>query len=142
LPLGGSVARLEPVIRPASIVLALVAGVALVAPAHGAASDGDEVRVRGSCGAGARSELRLRAEDDGIELRFDVARAGGPGTWRVAVVHERRVAWKGTVRVRGSGRSFTVRRVLPDLDGADAVTVRAWGSQGAGCRATGTLSGD
>lgn len=109
-------------------------------PLAAAAKDGDgEVRVAGVCGGSARSELRLEARDDGIELRFKVDHARRGATWRVAVVQERRIAWKGSARAAGSSASFDVRRTLQDLPGADAVTVRALGPRGLVCRATATL---
>ncbi len=137
----------QPSVFRLGLAAAIVAGtVAILAalPAAAATGDGDnsraEVRVRGSCGAGATSKLRLRAEDDAIELRFEVDSSGRRGAWRVVVVHERRVVWKGAVRAQGPGGSFEVRRVLPDLAGADTVTVRTWGPQGTGCRATAILA--
>jgi len=123
-------------------LLATVVALAATGAAPAASREDDEVRLSGSCGGGARAELRLRADDDEIELRFVVARAPGRASWRVAVVHERRVVWRGQVRPQGASRSFRVRRTLEDLDGADAVMVRAWGPRGAGCRASATLSDD
>jgi hypothetical protein len=117
----------------ASIALVVVQG-AFAAPAK----DGDEVRVKARCTGGARAELRLRARDDGIEVRFEVER-GRPGAWSVTLVHERRVAWKGRYRVRRAGGSFEVRRTIADLAGADSVTARALGPRGSTCRADGTL---
>ena len=103
------------------------------------AKDGrGEVRVTGVCGSGATSGLRLKRRDDGIELRFEVDHSRPGVRWRVVLVHERRIAWKGAARTRPN-RSFEVRRTLPDLPGADAVTARAWGPRGLVCRADATL---
>jgi hypothetical protein len=121
------------VFRTVVIALALL----VAAPVAALAKDRDEVRVAGVCGAGAKADFRLRSRDDGIELRFEVERAPA-GRWRVVVVHERRVAWKGSVRTR-SGGSFEVRRALPDFAGADAVSARALGPRGVVCRAAATL---
>jgi hypothetical protein len=100
-----------------------------------------EVRVAGSCSARATSKLRLRSRDGGIELEFEVDhnRVGTP--WRVAIVHERRVAWRGAARTSGPSGSFAVSRTLPDLVGPDTVVARAWGPAGITCRATATLPG-
>jgi hypothetical protein len=58
--------------------------------------------------------------------------------WRVVLVHERRVAWRG---VRTSGSSgFRVRRTLRDLGGSDRVKVRASGPRGVTCEAAATLA--
>jgi len=123
-------------------VFPLAVGMLLLLAATTAAAatkDGrDEVRVAGVCGSGATSELRLKRRDDGIELRFEVD-YNRPGVqWRVVLVHERRIAWKGAARTRPN-RSFEVRRTLPDLPGADAATARAWGPRGLVCRADAML---
>ena len=129
--------------HPTTVVL-LLACLLLALPASSQARGGggdDEVRASGRCGGGARSELRLKADDGTIELRFEV-RGARRGSWRVVVVQERRVAWRGTVRASGGSRSFRVERDLDDLPGADAIMVRASGPRGVTCSASGTLSGD
>ena len=109
-------------------------------PATAAAKDGrDEVRVAGVCGSGATSKLRLKSRNDGIELRFEVDHNRAGVVWRVALVHERRIAWKGAATTTRPNGSFEVRRTLRDLPGTDAVTARAWGPQGLVCRAAATL---
>jgi hypothetical protein len=129
--------------RSATVVL-LLACLLLALPAssqsRGGGGDDDEVRTSGTCGGGARSELRLKADDGAIELRFEV-RGARRGSWRVVVVQERRVAWRGTVRADGGSRSFRIERDLDDLPGADAIMVRASGPRGLTCNASGTLSG-
>ena len=104
------------------------------------AKDGrGEVRVVGVCGSGATSKLRLKSEDDGIELRFEVDHSRAGVLWRVVLVHERRIAWKGAVRTTRPSGSFQVRRTVQDLAGADAVTARALGPGGLVCRAAALL---
>ena len=140
----GCVTRLQAAIGIDTRLLALLLGVGMLSlvaarPAAAVANDGrDEVRAAGECGSGAASELRLKRDHDGIELRFRVdTRAGA--VWRVALVHERRIAWKGAARTTRTNGSFEVRRTLQDLPGADAVTASAWGPRGLVCRATATL---
>ncbi len=128
-------------LRKPTIVALLLACLLLALPASSQARGGDdEVRTSGSCGGGASSELRIRAKDGTIELRFEV-RGARRGSWRVVVVQERRVAWRGTVGASGGSRSFRVERELDDLPGADAIMVRASGPRGVTCNASGTLSG-
>ena len=129
--------------RKPTIVALLLACLLLALPASSQARGGggdDEVRTSGRCGGGASSELRLKADDGTIELRFEV-RGARRGSWRVVVVQERRVAWRGTVSPKGGSRSFRVERDLDDLPGADAIMVRASGPRGLTCNASGTLSG-
>jgi len=127
----------RPVVLPllaASLVLGL--GAAPAQARHG--GDRREVRTTGTCSAGARATLKLKADDRRIEAELEVEHARS-GTWRVVVVHEGTVAWRGSVRARG-GR-FSVERRFADLAGADAVSVRATGPGGVSCRAGATLSG-
>lgn len=106
------------------------------------AKDGrGEVRVTGICGSGASSKLRLKTGDDGIELRFELDYSRAGVVWRVVLVHERRIAWKGAARTTRPYGSFEVRRTLRDLPGADTVTARAWGPRGLVCQATANLPG-
>jgi hypothetical protein len=105
--------------------------------------DGDrrEARVAGTCGGGATSKLRLRSRDGAISVEFDVQQHRAGDAWRVVLVHERRVEWRGTARTRGSSGSFRVRRTLDDFDGPDQVTARASGPRGITCQASATLPG-
>jgi hypothetical protein len=117
---------------------------ALVATGAALAKDGDgraEIKVAGSCGTHATSKLKLQSRDRIIELEFEVDDNRAGSLWRVALVHERRVAWRGTARTSGSSGSFAVDRRITDLSGPDTVTVRAWGPTGITCRATATLPG-
>ncbi len=120
----------------AAAVLSLVAARPLVAEAK----DGDgQVRVVGVCGRNVTSELAVKSDDGNLELRFKLRHGRSGAAWRVVLVQERRIAWKGSAKATGSSGSFEVRRTLSDLPGADAITVRAWGPFGLGCRASATL---
>jgi hypothetical protein len=123
---------------------AAVAALVTVALATGSAAARvvDDVRAAGACSKGVAAELRLKSEERGIELRFKLRQTQAISTWRVALVQERRVVWKGTLRTRRQSRSFELRRTLQDLPGDDTVTASAWGPRGLGCRATATLTED
>jgi hypothetical protein len=123
------------------ILAAILVALALDAPSAALArgGDGQDVRVSGTCGNGATSKLRLRAKDGAIEVEFEVKRRRSGERWRVVLVHERRVAWRGRARTRGG--SFRIRRSVPDFAGADQVTARASGPRGNTCQATGLLTG-
>jgi hypothetical protein len=126
------------------LVLALLA-LAAVGPgsalAKGGHGDRPEVRVAGVCGKGATSKLKLKARDGAIEAEFEVDhnRAGTP--WRVVLVQERRVVWRGHARTGGASGSFSVERRLGDYPGADQVMARAVGPRGVTCQATAVLPG-
>jgi hypothetical protein len=123
-------------------VLLLASGVAGAerASARGGGDD-PEVRVSGRCGAGATSKLRLRSRDGGIRVRFEVDHTRPGSRWRVVLVQDRRVVWRGSARTRGTSDAFEIERRLRDLPGADTVTARAWGPRGLTCAAAATLPG-
>jgi hypothetical protein len=129
------------VVVVALVVAASVVATASPALAAGGKDDRPEVRVGGSCSGAARAKLKLRSDDGAIELEFEIERAPAGDLWRVALVHERRVAWKGTARATRSNGSLSIDRTIPDLPGYDTVSVRAWGPDGRTCRATATLAG-
>jgi hypothetical protein len=120
----------------------LVAAVpALADPGGGKGDDGDrDARVAGRCSSGASSQLRLSSHDGSIRVEFEVRERRGGESWRVVLVHERRVGWRGTVHTSSSG-TFRVRRSYGDYEGADNVTARATGPRGITCRASATLAG-
>jgi hypothetical protein len=124
-----------------AVVLALFALLFAAQPAESSVGkDGSgEVRVAGICVTGAAARLRLKSDDGAIEVRFEIEYARS-GVWRLALVHESRVVWKGAARTTRLHRSVEVRRTLPDLPGTDTVTARAWGPRGLTCRATATLA--
>jgi hypothetical protein len=122
--------------------IGLVALVLGAAPAHAASGDDDngrEVRVTQRCGPGTKADLRLRRDGSRIDVRLELE-SRTAGTWRVTLVHERRVVAKASARLRGTRRSFELERNLPDLAGSDTVTAQAWGPRGLTCRVTATLA--
>ncbi|MEA2613829.1 MAG: hypothetical protein QOI52_1788 [Chloroflexota bacterium] len=123
------------------LALTLLCGPVPASAKHGGGDDGRrEARVAGACSAGATSKLRLRSRDGAISVEFEVNRRRGGERWRVVLVHERRVAWRSTIRTKGSSGSFRIRRSLDDYDGPDEVTARASGPRGLTCEASATLA--
>ena len=121
------------------VALALALGAA--APALGSARDDDDARVKGTCGRGVTSQLRLRAEDGAISVEFELDSNRGGQRWRLVLVHERRVVWRGRARTRSGSGSFRIRRSVPDFSGVDQVSVRASGPGGNTCQATTSVTG-
>ena len=120
----------------AAMARALVVALLLALPASAFADD--DVRASGTCGAGAKSELRLDSHDGAIRVRFEVDGRRAGERWRIVLVHERRVVWRGTRRTRSSTR-LRVRRSIANYAGADYVRVRASGPHGNTCSAGATL---
>ena len=133
--------------------LAVVA-VALAVPAPGAASDDEEGNVsvtRVSC-MGGTAELRLEAEDDdesedsgiamrpagiAVELRVTVRRP--VVFWRLVLLHERRLVYRGTRRSSGSGYSLRYARRVPEWLGRQTVVARLATFSGRTCRLAATI---
>ena len=63
-------------VRPTLLVLSLLVALALPTGASARHGNDDEVRAAGTCGGGARSELKLKARDGGIEAEFEVDHRG------------------------------------------------------------------
>jgi hypothetical protein len=128
-----------------SLVAAAVSACALLGAAPSAwARDGDdgEVRARGVCTGGATARLKLKGDDGRIEVELEVDQSRSGVRWRVVLVHERRVAWRGSARTAGASGSFELQRRLRDLPGFDTVTARASAPGGPTCRVSATLDGD
>jgi hypothetical protein len=118
----------------ASILLA-AAGVPL--PARGGRDA--EARAAASCGRGASAELRVKRDHDQLEVRFELEKSRAPGArWRLVLVHEGRVDWRGSVRAGRQGR-FEVEHRVRDYAGADRVRFRATDPRGLSCSASVTL---
>jgi hypothetical protein len=107
---------------------------------HGGRRPRVEVRVNGSCGRGAQSWLKLQEDDSGIEVEFEIHHARPGGVWRLAIVHERRIDYRGQHRTRSTG-ALDINETLANLSGADAISVRAWGPRGVTCTASAILPG-
>ena len=133
-------------LRPFTIALAALAALlaaALATGGPGQAKDSGErteVEVAGVCGTSSSVRLRLRAESKGIRVDTRL-RTSKRGVWRVSVFHERRLAARAHVRSTRGGRGFEYRMFLPDLEGPDAVRMRAVAPSGETCAAVATLSG-
>jgi hypothetical protein len=99
-----------------------------------------DVRTVARCSRSATGELRLRQRDGTIEVRFAVSTRKSAGSWRVAMIHENRVAWRATRRVQSGDHRLDVRRQVPDLLGKDVITVYVWGPGGVSCRGSASLA--
>jgi hypothetical protein len=99
-----------------------------------------EVRVTGTCGRGAQAWLKLKQRDSGIEVEFQIHHTRAGASWRLAVVHERRIEYRGRHRTRSTG-ALDINETIADFGGPDGVNVRAWGPRGLTCTASAVLPG-
>jgi len=125
------------------LLLAICVAPLLAAPPSQAREGGhdDDLRTSAACGRGASGALRIRAHDGSIRIEFTVRRRRAGERWRIVLVHERRVAWRGTLRTSRTSGSLRLRRSVPDFDGPDQVTARASSPRGLTCLAAATLAG-
>jgi hypothetical protein len=142
MPLRSSAGPFAPVVAVLALAVAGTSPALARRERDGGGGGGDrgrsEVRVGGICGKGASSKLKLKSRDGQIEAEFEVhGRAGS--AWRVTIVHEREVEYRGRRRITGASGSFDVSYRMPDYSGADAVTARAVGPRGLVCVAAATL---
>jgi hypothetical protein len=122
------------------LLFALAPASALAKHGGGGGDDGrQEVRVAGTCGKGATARLRLRSRDGVIRAQLEIDHTRSGQTWRVSLVQERRVVYRGRARTRLG--QFEIEHRLSDLPGADRVTARAVGPRGLTCVAAATLPG-
>jgi hypothetical protein len=127
--------------RTRAIAIAALAALATASPAVAkGGGDRPEVRKAGSCGPGATSKLKLKADDGRIEAEFEVDRNRGGERWKVTFARAGAVLVRTHARTAGRSGSFSVERRLSDLDGADRITARGVGPSGLTCTATATLA--
>ena len=121
-------------------VLASILLVAAGVPVPAGGGRDPQVRAAATCGHGAPGELKVKRHDGRLEVEFELERSRTPGArWRVVLVHEGRVEWRGTARASAHGRWRFERRVR-DFAGADRVSVRATDPRGLSCSASATLT--
>ena len=103
----------------------------------------DHVSKAGVCTKSSSSRLDLRRESSGPGKRIDVtftvrARRSGVA-WRVVLLHDRRIVFRGTRRTRPPRASFVLQQTLDDWYGSETVTARATSPRGEVCRASARL---
>lgn len=124
--------------RIARTGLSLAIAMAVIVPETAVAKEGRdgrvEVRKRVSCPGPGYSDLRVRARDGQLRVRFEVNDRRGGRTWKAVLVQERVVRARVTLRTSTSTREAEFERRLTDLAGSDVVSVRLTGSGGTVCR--------
>lgn len=78
-------------------------------------------------------------DEDRIDVAFTVRSRRSGVTWRVILLHERRIVYRGRRRTRAPRGTFVLRYSLPDWYGSEVVTARASSPSGEVCRASARL---
>jgi hypothetical protein len=123
-------------LRTATVAATLaVAGAALVAAPSASAKGGDGVKVQGSCTQGSSSTLKLKREDSGTEIEFEVDQNRNGVPWKVTLRRGGAVIASATVTTRAPSGSFEFRKVRSGAGKVSALATRA----GERCSASASL---
>ena len=124
------------------VVTAFAAAVACLAgqAAPARADDGrTEIRNRVTCSQGTRAAMRLRAEKGFIRIELELEHRRRAGSWRVVVLHERRIAARATLAGVLAAGDLELRRTVRDWFGTDRIVIRASGPRGEHCARAATV---
>lgn len=90
---------------------------------------------------GVHATLQLRHSDPGrIEAGFEIDHAKLNSVWRVRLMHDGSVYFRGQRTVTAPDGSFSIDRVLPNLGGTDTVSAIARNlATGQVCRVSGRI---
>jgi hypothetical protein len=125
--------------RLLAALAALAVSLALSAGPARADNSRTEARRQVSCSQGTRASLRLRVDKGAIRIELQLEHRRRPGSWRVVVLHERRIAVRATLTGTGVSVRLELRRSVPNWYGTDAIVARATGPRGEICLLGATL---
>jgi hypothetical protein len=123
-------------LRPVSLaaVTVMTASLALVAaPATASGGDDDRVIRTGSCSGSADWKLKVKTDDNRLEVEGEVDSNTSGQKWVWKVKDNGSVAAKGSTTTGGPSGSFSVERKIADQTGTDKVVFKA-SSAGQTCR--------
>lgn len=103
-------------------LLLVVGSFAVAAPA--VAGDDDVIR-NGSCSGNSSWKVKLSPDNGRLEVEFEVDQNRNGQDWRVRMLHNGDVFFRGTRTTSAPSGSFEVRRVVDNSSGDDAIVARA-----------------
>jgi hypothetical protein len=107
------------------LTLAGVVVLAMLAMAPGASAKGDVVETSGSCSDSTDWKLKLKGEDAGIEVEFEVDSNVSGQDWKVKIFQNGDKIFNKTKTTHGASGSFEVNITADDLSGTDKFRGRA-----------------
>lgn len=105
--------------------IAAVAIVGLLTMAPVATANTRMVSARGTCSGESHWRLMLVKADRGIGVGFRVIQGVGGNIWRVRIVHNRHVIFRGLRATHGERGSFAVRAWARNTRGPDLFRAQA-----------------
>jgi len=115
-------------LRPVSLaaVTVMAASLALVAaPATASGGDDDRVIRTGSCSGSADWKLKVKTDDNRLEVEGEVDSNTSGQKWAWKIKDNGSVAAKGSATTGGPSGSFSVERKIADQSGMDRVVFKA-----------------
>jgi hypothetical protein len=119
------------------LMLVLTGAVALLALGSPALAKDGDVIVRGTCSAKSTAKLKLSGENGRIEVELEVDQNRNGVPWTVVLTRDGTRVARLIRLTRAPSGSFTVRRLIPNPAGSDAVRAVAT-RRGESCRAQAT----
>jgi hypothetical protein len=124
--------RIRRISMPKHVVLPVVGAVsalALLAAPGSLAKDGPRIIETGPCSAASDWKLKVKPEDRGLEVEFEVDQNVNGDRWRV-LLRRNGVKFADVVRkTKPPSGSFEVRRVVANKSGEDRFRARAKNSR-------------
>jgi hypothetical protein len=111
-----------------STVAAAVAVAALALPAAAPAND-DDIRRAGECTGGSTSKIKVKPDDGGLEVEFEVDQNKNGVKWRVRLKDNSKRVFRGSARTQAPSGSFSIERQLANMPGTDTIKARARNTQ-------------
>ena len=108
---------------------ALLLTLAPTALARGGKDD-DRVIKRGKCTASSTWKLKVKSDDGRIETEFEVDQNRVGKRWRVTLLRNGSIAFRGTRTTRAPSGSFEVERLLAPSAGTTRIVASARALQG------------
>ncbi len=123
------------------IATAVIAALAftMIGGSVASAASADVLR-KGSCSDASHWKLKLSPENGRIEADFEVDQNVTGDVWRVRMLHNGSVFFRGTRVTKGASGSFEVRKLVNDAGGTDGFVAKARNtSTGETCRGTASI---
>lgn len=110
-------------------IAAAAAIAALAVPAVSSAND-DDIRQAGECTGGSSSKIKVKPDDGGLEVEFEVDQNQNGVPWKVKIKDGSNVVVRQTARTHAPSGSFSIERRISDQAGTDTITATARNKQG------------
>lgn len=116
------------IIRPVSLVAASVLAGSLAltaAPATASGGNDDRVIKTGSCSGSTDWKLKVKTDDNKLEVEGEVDSNKSGQTWTWKIKDNGALAAKGSATTGGRSGSFSVERRIANKSGTDTVVFKA-----------------